>query len=259
MPDVRVVHAPGRLRLILDAPHGNAITDAMVSALRDVMATASSVGAGFSRPVKLITIESAGPDFSFGSSLGEHTPARMPEVLPRFHALVRDLLRVPALTAAVVSGRCLGGGFEIALACDVIFASDDAVMGLPEITVGAFPPVGSILLPLKAGASRAASALATGASRAAADWQAAGLIETVVSRGELAGAVDRWYESTIARHSAAALQRAVLASRLVVSRTMDDLLPVTERLYLDDLLTTADAAEGVAAFLDKRPPRWTDS
>ena len=141
----------------------------------------------------------------------------------------------------------------------MIFASDDAVMGLPEITVGAFPPVGSILLPLKAGASRAASAIATGASRPVADWQAAGLIEAVVPRGELAGAVDRWYESTIARHSAAALQRAVAASRLVVSRTMDDLLPVTERLYLDDLLTTADAAEGVAAFLEKRPPRWTDS
>ena len=110
MPDVRVVHAPGRLRLILDAPHGNAITDAMVGALRDALATVrlepdptgitgtpttSSVGAGFSRPVKLITIESAGADFSFGSSLDEHTPARMPALLPRFHALVRDLLHVP--------------------------------------------------------------------------------------------------------------------------------------------------------------------
>jgi cyclohexa-1,5-dienecarbonyl-CoA hydratase len=273
MPDVRVEHAPGRLRLILDAPHGNAITDAMVAALREAVqqvrlkadttyGTADSganVVSGFSRTVKLITIESAGPDFCFGSSLDEHTAARMPAVLPRFHALVRDLLRVPAVTAAVVSGRCLGGGFEVALACDVIFASDDAVMGLPEITVGAFPPVGSVLLPLKAGASRAASAIVGGAARPAADWQAAGLIEAVVPRGELIGAINRWYTSTIARHSAAALQRAAAASRLVISRAIDDLLPVAERLYLDDLLTTADAAEGVAAFLEKRPPRWTDS
>ena len=74
-------------------------------------------------------------------------------MLPRFHALIVELLRVPAVTAAIVSGRCLGGGFEIALACDVILAAADAVLGLPEISVGAFPPVGSILLPLKAGAS----------------------------------------------------------------------------------------------------------
>jgi len=258
LPDVRVEHTPGRLRLILDAPHGNAITDAMVSALREALA-AASVGAGFSRPVKLITIESAGPDFCFGSSLDEHTPARMPDVLPRFHALVRDLLHAPAVTAAVVSGRCLGGGFEIALACDVIFASDDALMGLPEITVGAFPPVGSVLLPLKAGASLAASAIISGAARPAEEWRVAGLIEAIVPRGELTGAVDRWFDSTLARHSAAALQCAVAASRLIVSRAIDDLLPVAERLYLDDLLTTADAAEGVAAFLEKRPPRWTDS
>ena len=162
MPDVRVEHAPGRLRLILDAPHGNAITDAMVSALRAALEKVR-------RTVKLITIESAGADFCFGSSLDEHTPARMPKVLPRFHALVRDLLHAPAVTAAVVSGRCLGGGFEIALACDVIFASDDAVMGLPEITVGAFPPVGSVLLPLKAGASRAVPT--PGTARARQRWR----------------------------------------------------------------------------------------
>lgn len=261
MPDVRVEREPGRLRLILDAPHGNAITDAMVGALREAVATVTVrlKPDPADAAVKLITIESAGADFCFGSSLDEHTPARMPAVLPRFHALVRGLLHVPAVTAAVVSGRCLGGGFEIALACDVIFASDDAVMGLPEITVGAFPPAGSVLLPLKAGASRAASAIVGGGARPAGDWQAAGLIEAVVPRGALAGAVDRWFESTIARHSAAALQRAAAASRLVVSRAIDDLLPVAERLYLDDLLSTADAAEGVAAFLEKRPPRWTDS
>jgi len=208
---VATKRTPGRLRLILDAPNGNAITDAMVVTLRDALKNIES-------PLKLVTLESAGSDFSFGSSLDEHTPARMPDVLPRFHALIVELLRVPAVTAAVVSGRCLGGGFELALACDVIFAATDAVMGLPEITVGAFPPVGSILLPLKAGAARASAAILTGASRAAADWHAAGLVERVVPRGELGTTITDWYSSTIERHSAAALQRAALASRLVVLR-----------------------------------------
>jgi cyclohexa-1,5-dienecarbonyl-CoA hydratase len=244
--------APGRLRLILDAPHGNAITDVMVGALRDALKAIEA-------PVKLVTLESEGKDFSFGSSLDEHTPARMPDVLPRFHALIVELLRVPAVTAAVVSGRCLGGGFELALACDVIFAANDTVMGLPEISVGAFPPAGSILLPLKAGAARASAAILTGAARSAAEWQTAGLVERVVEGRALASAVDDWYASTIERHSAAALQRAALASRLVVLRSVDALLPQAERLYLNDLLTTADAAEGVAAFLAKRPPRWKDA
>ena len=273
MVDVR--RAPGRLRLILNAPHGNAITDAMVAALRDALSSLqaprapgtpppsgmSSFGRGpqASSSVKLVTIESGGADFSFGSSLDEHTPARMPDVLPRFHAFIVELLRVPAVTCAVVSGRCLGGGFEIALACDVIIAAENASMGLPEIAVGAFPPVGSILLPLKAGAARASAAILSGAPRPASEWLAAGLVERVAPVDQLAAAVDRWYASTIERHSAAALQRAALASRLVVLRSVDALLPQAERLYLNDLLATADAAEGVAAFLEKRPPRWSDA
>ena len=240
--------------MILDAPHGNAITDAMVGGLRDALA---SLGSG--SPVKLLTIETAGPDFSFGASLDEHLPARMPDLLPRFHALIMELLRVPAVTAAVVAGRCLGGGFEVALACDMIVAADEAVMGLPEITVGAFPPVGSILLPLKVGAGRAATAVLSGEARSAREWEQAGLIERLVPRDNLRAAVDQWYASSLERHSAAILGRAAIASRLVVLRAMDALLPQAERLYLNDLLTTADAAEGVAAFIAKRPPHWTDS
>jgi cyclohexa-1,5-dienecarbonyl-CoA hydratase len=254
---VDVATEPGRARIVLDAPHGNAITDTMVGAMREALARIageSNDGA----PTKLLTIESAGPDFSFGASLDEHVPARIGEVLPRFHGLVAELLRLPVATAAVVNGRCLGGGFELALACDMIFASDDAVLGLPEIRVGAFPPVGAILLPIKAGASRAAAAVLSGTASPAATWARAGLIEQIVPRAELAGCVDGWYHGKLERHSAAALRRAVLASRMVVLRTFDALLPHAERMYLDDLLTTADAAEGVAAFLDKRPPKWSN-
>lgn len=246
-----VVHEGARLRIVLDAPKGNALTDAMVGVIRDAI---RAVPAG----TKLVTLESAGRDFSFGSSLDEHVPARMPDVLPRFHALVSEWLRVPAPTVAIVAGRCLGGGFEMALACDAIFASDDALLGLPEIRVGAFPPVGSLLLPLKAGASRAAVAVLTGEPRPASDWRDAGVVERAVPRESLGAAVDAWFDATLARHSAAALARAALASRLVVRRTFETLLPEVERLYLEDLLKTADAAEGIAAFMEKRPPRWTD-
>jgi cyclohexa-1,5-dienecarbonyl-CoA hydratase len=238
--------------MVLDAPHGNAITDAMIDALRAALRSSDPA-------LKLITLEAAGADFSFGSSIDEHSPAQMRDVLPRFHAAILDLLRAPAVTAAVVHGRCLGGGLELALACDLMFAADDTVMGLPEIAIGAFPPVGSILLPLKAGASRASSAIVGGDVRPVSYWYAAGLIEAVAPRDELGASVDRWYAETLARHSAAALRRAATASRMVILRAMETLIPEMERLYLDDLISTADAAEGVAAFLDKRPPKWTNS
>jgi len=249
---IHLQHSPGRVRLVLDAPHGNAITDAMIASLRGALRSIAP-------PVKLVTIESAGPDFSFGASIDEHAPSRMPEMLPRFHALIVEMLRVPAVTAAVVPGRCLGGGFELALACDVIIAAASAKFGLPEITVGAFPPVGSILLPLKAGVGRAAAAILDGAARPASEWHAAGVIHRVVADDALQAAVDEWYSSTLDRYSASVLQRTAVATRLFVLRTVDALLPEAERLYLNDLLTTEDAAEGVAAFLEKRPPRWKDA
>jgi cyclohexa-1,5-dienecarbonyl-CoA hydratase len=250
VPDIK--HSPGRVRLILDGPHGNAITDAMVGSLRGALRSIAP-------PVKLVTIEGAGRDFSFGASIGEHAPERMADVLPRFHAFIVELLRVPAVTVAAVAGRCLGGGFEIALACDVIIASEDAVLGLPELGVGAFPPVGSILLPLKAGAARAAAAILDGTARSAAEWHAAGIVHRLAPQNRLSDAIDDWYTSTIDRYSAAVLQRAAMATRLVVLRSVDALLPQSERLYLNDLLSTVDAAEGIAAFLEKRPPRWKDA
>jgi cyclohexa-1,5-dienecarbonyl-CoA hydratase len=249
---VNVKRSPGRVRIVLDAPHGNAITDAMVGSIRAALKSIEP-------PVKLVTIEAAGADFSFGASVDEHTPERMPEVLPRFHALIVELLRVPAVTVAAVSGRCLGGGFEIALACDVIVAAENAVFGLPEIGVGAFPPAGSILLPLKAGAARAAAAIIDGATRPASEWHAAGLVHRLAPIDRLTETVDEWYASTIESRSAAVLRRAAMAARLVVLRSVDALLPQVERLYLNDLLTTIDAAEGVQAFLEKRPPRWKDA
>ncbi|PYR57647.1 MAG: cyclohexa-1,5-dienecarbonyl-CoA hydratase, partial [Acidobacteria bacterium] len=112
--------------------------------------------------LKLITIEGDGPDFSFGASVPEHAPDEIARVLPEMHALIERLLDAPAVTAAIVRGRCLGGGFELALACDFIFAAADAVMGLPEIALGVFPPAASALLPVRIGAARATRAIVTG-------------------------------------------------------------------------------------------------
>jgi cyclohexa-1,5-dienecarbonyl-CoA hydratase len=237
----------------LSHPKGNIITSAMVSALTQALDSIAD-----SPHLKLITIEGTGPDFSFGASIPEHAPGEIDRVLPEMHALVHALLDCPAVTAAVARGRCLGGGFELALACDFIFAERTTVFGLPEIALGVFPPAASALLPARVGLARATSAILTGASRSADEWARAGLVEQVSEPGELAADVDRWFEQHLRARSAAALRHATAAARLSLRHHVRAVLPELERLYLADLMGTADAAEGIAAFLARRAPRWMD-
>lgn len=242
-----------RAHLVFAHPKSNILTLEIVRQLRAALEDLADV-----RPLRLLTIEGAGADFSFGASIAEHTPDEIVTVLPEMHELIRDLLAVPPPTAAVVRGRCLGGGFELALACDFIFAAESAMFGLPEIAVGVFPPAGSVLLPARVGAARATSAALSGDPRPAAWWQQTGLIEAVVPERELGAAVDDWYARTLAPRSAAALREAVRAVRLSLVRLAENDLAEVEQIYLNDLMRSHDAAEGVRAFLDKRPPRWKD-
>jgi cyclohexa-1,5-dienecarbonyl-CoA hydratase len=242
-----------RAALRFSHPKGNIITREIMAGLRPAFEDLSRAPA-----LKLVTVASAGPDFSFGASVPEHAPGEIEHALPEMHELVREMLALPVPTAAVVRGRCLGGGFELALACDFIFAADDAVIGLPEIALGVFPPIGSVLLPLKAGYARAARAALTGGPQGVRDWEHAGLITLVSPAGLLDRDIDGWFDRSLAPHSAAALHNAVVALRYDVSEAVERLLPRIERLYLNDLMSTEDAAEGIRAFLEKRAPRWKD-
>jgi cyclohexa-1,5-dienecarbonyl-CoA hydratase len=245
------VMAGDTLRLELSHPKGNLLTAAVIAALRQALA-----GAATQSELKLIVVEGKGADFSFGASIPEHAPGEIGRVLPEMHRLIFDLLDAPAPTAAIVRGRCLGGGFELALACDFIFAAEDAVLGLPEIKLGVFPPAGAALLPPRIGAARAARALLTGETRPAREWQASGLMTLVAPASRLAVEVDRWFETHLRPRSAVALRHAAAAARLALREEVARTLPALERLYLDRLMKTADAAEGVAAFLEKRSPNW---
>ena len=242
-----------RAALRFSHPKGNILTREILAGLRAACEDLSRAPR-----LKLITLAPDGPDFSFGASVPEHAPGEIERALPEMHELVRELLALPAATAAVVRGRCLGGGFELALACDFIMAASGSTFGLPEISLGALPPVGSVLLPIKAGYARAARAALTGALQPVEEWVHAGLVTLTAPPDLLDAAVDDWYRRHLDTHSAIALRNAVMALRLDVHDAVERLLPRIETLYLSDVMSTEDAAEGVRAFMEKRQPRWKD-
>ena len=242
-----------RAAFTLFHPKGNILSAEMVTSLRTALE-----GLAENPHLKLITIEGAGEDFSFGASIPEHAPGEIGRVLPAMHALIYDLLDTPVPTAALVRGRCFGGGFELALACDFIFAEESATFALPEIALGVFPPAASVLLPARVGFAPAAGSLLTGGRVAAPEWHARGLVQLLAPPRDLGAVVDEWFNRCLAPHSAAALRHGVAALRMSLQAHVAETLPKIERLYLDDLMRTHDAVEGIAAFMSKRPPAWTD-
>ena len=243
--------APGWVRLVLDRPPGNILTMGMCDALQGKVTAASE-----DPDTKLLSIEGADAHFSYGASVEEHAPDRVGEMLPAFHDLIRALLDARCATAAVVCGRCLGGGFEVALACDLVFASDHAKLGVPEITLGVFPPAAAALLPLRVGTPRASRVILSGEALPARWWFDAGLVTQLAPTEALGEAVRGWYDRFFAPRSAVALRHAARAARSVLREHAVATLRTLERQYLDELMQTTDATEGCAAFIEKRPPVW---
>ena len=241
-------------RLVLGGGRGNLLSLELVRALGKALHALES-----ERGIKWLTIEGSGGEFSFGARIQEHTPESMRTVLPETHRIIKRLLTFPSPTAALVEGRCLGGGFELALACDDIIALDTATFGLPEIRLAAFPPAAAALLPVRVGSSRATRAIVTGQEQDARYWHDAGLLSMVAPQAGLMDAAAAWFDAQLAPHSAIALSHAVVAARATLRAQAEPALDRAERDYLSGLLTTEDAVEGVNAWLEKRPPKWKDN
>lgn len=235
----------------MDQPPGNLLSLAMVRELRDALSEIDG-----RTGVKWVTVEGAADEFSYGAKIQEHLPDEMRVVLPETHRMLRQWLACAAPTAALVSGRCLGGGFELALACDDILATVDASFGLPEVRLAAFPPAAAAFLPARVGASRASRAIVSGAIQQASYWHDAGLVSVVMSENGLYDAAREWFVRHLAAHSATALSHGARAARLMLMSHALPVLESAERLYLESLLDTEDVREGIQAFIDKRPPTW---
>jgi cyclohexa-1,5-dienecarbonyl-CoA hydratase len=208
------------------------------------------------KELRLLAFSGAGKHFSFGASVEEHRPEQVGGMLEGFHGLFRDLMETDVPTLALVRGQCLGGGLELASFCDRIVAEEGAMLGQPEIRLGVFAPMASLLLPWRCGA-RASELLLTGKAIDAGTAASWGLVDQVVAAGEGEGAVTGWLEETLLPLSASSVRFARRASRWWLHRSLGQGIEELEQLYLDDLMNTHDAVEGIQSFLEKRKPTWT--
>ncbi len=248
-------HMDGQIvELRLAAPPANIVSEQMIDALRIALREAAQTN-----EAKLLMISGKGDHFSYGASVEEHVRSRVGSMLPQFHALVRELIEVPVPTLACVTGRCFGGGFELALACSLIFVDETIAAGVPEIKLGVFPPVAAALLGSLTTSCRAAEMVLTGKVYNSTSLLDAGLINQVVPAGRVHEAALEFARTHFAPLSAASLRQAHRAVRSNVAARFREGIAQLEKQYLVDLMATADANEGIASFIEKRPPVWRNA
>lgn len=239
------------LRIVLDRPKANVLERRMIEAIGRTLETAVST------KTKLIVFEGAGKHFSFGASVEEHRREEAAGMLATFHGLFRQLAALSVPTCALVRGQCLGGGLELASWCSYVVASPEAELGQPEIRLAVFPPMASILLGWRCGGGAALDLCGSGRSLEAEEAARLGLVNAVSADPEA------WwrtlYETHLKPTSASSLRFAERAARRDLMQRLERDLPDLERLYLDELMNTHDANEGIAAFIERRSPTFKDS
>ena len=243
------------LRLRLARPKANLVDAEMIAAIDAALTEAARPAAGVPA-VRGVLLDAKGPHFSFGASVPEHLPANVAAMLKGLHALVLKMLEYPAPILVAIRGQCIGGGLEVAATGHLLFAAPDARLGQPEIVLGVFAPAASCLLPERIGRAAAEDLLLSGRSIDATEAQRIGLVNAVADDPEAAALA--WFDAHAAKHSAAALRFATVAARGDMVERVRAKLDAVEDLYLNGLMRTADAVEGLNAFIEKRPARWED-
>ncbi len=241
---------PPVARVVLAHPPVNVIDltmmDELVAALEEID----------NRP-EIAAIIFSGSDraFSAGVDVAAHAPDQVQGMLAKFHSVIRSLAASHKVTVAVVRGDCLGGGAELAAICDIVFTADNANWGFPEISLGCFPPVACAMLAAVVGQKHAAELILTGRRITGEDAMRIGLVNDALPDDELYEVVEDTAER-LSQLSPAALAIAKQAFSSWDAAHFDKGLARAEKVYLDVLMKTEDAREGINAWMEKRKPVW---
>ena len=245
--------ADGLVTITIDRPPLNVLDIALMEALGAALAQAAA-----DAEAKLVLLTGRGEKaFSAGVEVADHAPGRVERMVQVFGDIFRRLEAIPVPTVAALNGAALGGGCELAIACDMAVAAAHAKLGQPEIKLGVFPPVAAALLPQRIAPGKAYELVLGGETLSADEALACGLLNQVYPRETFAAGV-RAYAATYLRHSRPVLALTKKALRAARGRPFLEALARADDIYLRELMATEDAREGLAAFLQRRQPVWTD-
>ena len=247
---IHVEIASGLARITLDRPPVNVLTTAM---MRDLAAGLRRVAGD--ETVRVVRLDAAGKTFSAGVDVGDHLGDLLPSMMAALGDLFVAFENVPQPVVAVVQGAALGGGLEVVLGCDLVVASEKATFGQPEIKLGVFAPPATVLLPRRIGLGAATALLLTGDSVDASEAKRLGLANEVFPGEGFDAAAAAWIDRLLAL-SGAALRRAKTALRESYGIPVGEAHIRLHDLYMNDLMTTEDAHEGLRSFVEKRPAAW---
>jgi cyclohexa-1,5-dienecarbonyl-CoA hydratase len=208
-------------------------------------------------PPQLVVVRGGGERaFSAGVAVEDHTRERVEPTVRSFHRVLLALRRLPSVVVAVVRGHCLGGGMELAAACDLVVAAEDARFGQPEIRLGCFPPFAAALYPPLLGARRAAEMLLTGRPISAEEAERIGFVNRLAPPAELDRVAAELAAEVLAQSAAVTplVKRALAAG--ADEPAFERALAESERLYFEELVRSEDMDEGIVAFLERREAGW---
>lgn len=242
--------AEGRLlRLRLSRPKANIIDAAMIAALSGGLAQHLN-----NTSIAAVLLDAEGSHFSFGASVQEHLPDECKAMLQAIYQVILQLVSSPVPVLVAVRGQCLGGGLELALAGHLLFVAADAALGQPEIKLGVFAPAASCLLPEIIGPGAALDLLLSGRSVSGTEAVAMGMARQTDADPERAAL--GYFDEHLKTKSASSLRHAVKAARWDYVRRVAAKIEAVEGIYLNELMKTHDAVEGLEAFIAKRTAQW---
>jgi cyclohexa-1,5-dienecarbonyl-CoA hydratase len=205
--------------------------------------------------VSVVVLSASGKAFSVGVDVAAHTPDKIQEMLSKFHRVILKLVGTKKVTIAAVHGHCLGGGAELAMVCDLVYSAENATWGFPEIKLGCYPPVAATALAVLVGQKHAADLVLTGRTITGSEAAEIGLANRALPEEQVGTAVQESVDNLV-QLSPAALAVTKKAIYAWNSMHFDKGLARAEQIYLEELMKTEDAQEGINAFVEKRKPVW---
>lgn len=248
--NIQVKVESGIGEIIFNRPPLNVLNIEMMTEINSVLKDFAS-----DPNLKVIIFTGAGKAFSAGVDVSEHTKDKVNEMITIFHEIFHNLNEISVPTIAAVNGAALGGGCEVAIFCDIVLASERAKFGQPEIKVGVLPPIAAVMFPRLMDRKKAMELILTGDVISAHEAKELGLVNQVLPVDEFEEKKNEFVKK-FTNLSASVLKITKKSINQTIGLDYQNAIKSVEDLYLNELMSTEDANEGLAAFLEKREPIW---